>query len=71
MIACGYGISLDAENLRFGAFDQDRTPESRALIEAFTSNPRYFHERTPIDKSEELERPPGRCRDPAQLRQRP
>jgi ribosome-dependent ATPase len=56
MIACGYGISLDVENLRFGAFDQDRTLESRALIEAFTSNPRYFQERTPVTKSEELER---------------
>src|SRR6516164_4930300 len=31
MIAFGYGISLDVENLRFGSFDQDRTPESRAF----------------------------------------
>jgi ribosome-dependent ATPase len=30
MIAFGYGISLDVEHLRFGAFDQDRTPESRS-----------------------------------------
>jgi ribosome-dependent ATPase len=37
MIAFGYGISLDVEHLRFGAFDQDRTPESRSLIEAFSA----------------------------------
>jgi ribosome-dependent ATPase len=57
MIAFGYGISLDVENLRFGAFDQDRTPESRTLIEAFSSVPRYFDERPPpIASSEELDR---------------
>jgi ribosome-dependent ATPase len=57
MIAFGYGISLDVEHLRFGAFDQDRTPESRDLIEAFSSNPRYFDERPPpIGSSEELDR---------------
>src|SRR5262249_7617487 len=52
MIAFGYGISLDVENLRFGAFDQDRTSESRTLIEAFTGSPRYFDERPPIGSSE-------------------
>src|SRR5262245_46513401 len=56
MIAFGYGISLDVEHLRFGAFDQDRTPESRSLIEAFSSVPRYFDEiPPPIDTSEELD----------------
>jgi ribosome-dependent ATPase len=56
MLAFGYGISLDVENLRFGSFDQDRTPESRAFIEAFTSIPRYFRDTPPIGTSEELER---------------
>jgi ribosome-dependent ATPase len=57
MIAFGYGISLDVEHLRFGAFDQDRTPESRDLIEAFSSNPRYFDERPPpVGSSDELDR---------------
>src|SRR5262245_53411211 len=57
MIAFGYGISLDVEHLRFGAFDQDRTPESRSLIEAFSSVPRYFEEiPPPIDTSEDLDR---------------
>jgi ribosome-dependent ATPase len=56
MIAFGYGISLDVEHLRFAAFDQDRTPESRGLIEAFTSIPRYFNETPPVGTSEELDR---------------
>lgn len=47
MIAFGFGISFDVENLNFAAFDQDNTPESRALIDEFTSS-RYFSERPPI-----------------------
>ncbi|WP_034997335.1 ribosome-associated ATPase/putative transporter RbbA [Beijerinckia mobilis] len=47
MIAFGYGISFDVENLRFAAFDQDRTPESRELLEHFSGS-RYFAEQTPI-----------------------
>ena len=56
MVAFGYGISFDVEHLRFAALDQDRTPESRSLIEAFTSSPRYFNERPPIGTSDELDR---------------
>jgi ribosome-dependent ATPase len=56
MIAFGYGISFDVEHLRFAAFDQDRTPESRTLIEAFTGSPRYFDERPPINTIDELDR---------------
>jgi ribosome-dependent ATPase len=56
MIAFGYGISLDVEHLRFAAFDQDRTPESRTLIEAFTGNPRYFVEQPPVGSTDELDR---------------
>ncbi|MGO9458604.1 MAG: ribosome-associated ATPase/putative transporter RbbA, partial [Rhodomicrobium sp.] len=56
MIACGYGISLDVEHLRFGVFDQDRTKESRDVIDAFTSNPRWFREiHPPVSSSDELE----------------
>ena len=57
MIAFGYGISLDVEHLRFAAFDQDQTPESRNLIEAFSASSRYFEQRpSPIGSSEELDR---------------
>ncbi|MGO4673909.1 ribosome-associated ATPase/putative transporter RbbA [Bosea sp. 2YAB26] len=54
MIAFGFGISFDVENLRFSALDQDNTPESRQLIEAFSGS-RYFDERAPIRTAEELD----------------
>jgi ribosome-dependent ATPase len=57
MIAIGYGVSLDVENVRFAGFDQDQTKQSRDVVDAFSSNPRWF--RTippPISSGEELER---------------
>jgi ribosome-dependent ATPase len=57
MIAIAYGISLDVEHLRFGTFDQDSTKQSRDVIEAFSSNPRYFKlVPPPIGSSAELDR---------------
>ncbi|MGO9361942.1 MAG: ribosome-associated ATPase/putative transporter RbbA [Rhodomicrobium sp.] len=57
MIACGYGISLDVQHLRFSVFDQDRTKESRNAVDAFTSTPRWFREiPPPVSSSEELDR---------------
>ena len=35
MIAFGFGVTFDVEDLAYAAFDQDRTPESRELLEAF------------------------------------
>jgi ribosome-dependent ATPase len=56
MIVIAYGVSLDVENLRFAAFDQDRTKESRDVIDAFSSNPRWFVEiPPPISSSDELD----------------
>jgi ribosome-dependent ATPase len=55
MFAFGYGITFDVENLNFAAFDQDRTPESRRLLEGFSGS-RYFSERPPISSPAELER---------------
>ncbi|TDR89718.1 ribosome-associated ATPase/putative transporter RbbA [Enterovirga rhinocerotis] len=54
MLAFGFGISFDVENLKFAAYDQDNTPESRQLVEAFSSS-RYFDERPPIRSPAELE----------------
>ena len=54
MFAFGYGITFDVENLNFAAFDQDRTPESRRLLEGFSGS-RYFSERPPISSAAELE----------------
>jgi len=55
MIAFGYGISFDVENLTFAAFDQDRTLESRQFLESFEGS-RYFKERPPIANASELDR---------------
>ena len=56
MIVIAYGVSLDVENVRFAAFDQDRTKASRDVIDAFSSNPRWFVEiPPPISSSDELE----------------
>jgi ribosome-dependent ATPase len=55
MFAFGYGITFDVENLNYAAFDQDRTPESRRLLEGFSGS-RYFSERPPIGSTAELER---------------
>ncbi len=80
MIAFGFGISFDVENLRFAAFDLDNTPESRSLIEQFASS-RYFSEGSPIRSLGDLNRrllsgaiqlaieiPPGFGRDVASAR---
>ena len=47
MFAFGYGISFDIEHLKYAAFDQDDTPESRQLLDGFSSS-RYFSEQPPV-----------------------
>ncbi|BCP51775.1 multidrug ABC transporter ATP-binding protein [Kaistia sp. 32K] len=54
MITFGYGISFDVENLTFAAYDQDKTQESRQLLENFSAS-RYFSERPDIASSAELQ----------------
>lgn len=41
LILIGYGISLDARDVRFGVVDEDRTVESSGLYQSFASSP-YF-----------------------------
>src|SRR5262249_21363582 len=56
MILSSYGVSLDVENLPFAAFAQDRTKESRDVIDAFSSNPGWFVEiPPPISSGDELD----------------
>ena len=55
MVIFGYGISLDVENLRFAAFDQDNSAQSRNYLEAFRGS-RYFEEHAPINSPSELHR---------------
>jgi ribosome-dependent ATPase len=80
ILAFGYGITFDVENLKYAAFDQDQTPESRRLLESFSGS-HYFSEQPPISSATEIEQrmrsgelavvveiPPGFGRDLASLR---
>ena len=48
------GISFDVEKLNYAVLDQDRSPESLAFTDYFSSS-RYFNERPPINSSSELD----------------
>ncbi|WP_316219359.1 ribosome-associated ATPase/putative transporter RbbA [Bradyrhizobium sp. SZCCHNR2026] len=54
MLAMGFGITFDVENLKYAAFDQDQTPESRRLLESFSGS-HYFSEQPPVSSSAELD----------------
>ncbi len=54
MLAFGFGINTDVDNVTFAAFDRDRTTESRAYLQAFTGSA-YFTERRPIADIAEME----------------
>jgi ribosome-dependent ATPase len=54
LLAFGYGISFDVENLRFAGLDRDRSAESRALLQEFEGS-RYFTQQPPATDSAELE----------------
>jgi ribosome-dependent ATPase len=57
MLAFGFGITTDVENIRYAALDLDQTPESREYLEQFASTPRYFEKTAPVRSPEEaLER---------------
>ena len=55
MLAFGYGISFDIENLAMAAFDQDQTPQSRELLQGLEGS-RYFSVQPPITSDEEAQR---------------
>jgi ribosome-dependent ATPase len=55
MLAFGYGISFDIENLATAAFDQDDTSQSRELLQGFEGS-RYFSMQPPITSTEDMER---------------
>ena len=55
MVIFGYGISLDVEHLRFAAFDQDNSAQSRSYLEAFRGS-RYFEEQAAVSSPQELHR---------------
>ena len=55
MLAFGFGISFDIENLKMAAFDQDQSPQSRELLQGFEGS-RYFSVQPPITSDEEAQR---------------
>ncbi|MGA2495677.1 MAG: ribosome-associated ATPase/putative transporter RbbA [Roseiarcus sp.] len=55
MLAFGWGISFDIENLQMAAFDQDDTPQSRQLLDGFDGS-RYFSVQPPVTSASEAER---------------
>ncbi len=55
MLAFGFGITTDVENIRFSYLDLDRSPESRAYIAAFEGS-RYYVPHAPGQTPEEMER---------------
>lgn len=55
MLLFAYGISMDVNGLRFAAYDQDRTPESRAYLANFSGST-YFEEVPEVSSDAELQR---------------
>ncbi len=53
MLLFAYGISMDVTGLKFAAFDQDRTPESRAYLANFSGST-YFEEVPEVTSDDEL-----------------
>jgi len=54
MLAFGYGISFDIENLKMAWLDQDETPQSRELLQGFEGS-RYFSVQPPIKTAREMD----------------
>lgn len=55
MLLFAYGISTDVTGLKFAAFDQDRSPESRAYLANFAGS-EYFDEVPEVTSEDELHR---------------
>jgi ribosome-dependent ATPase len=55
MLAFGYGISFDIENLQMTSFDQDNTPQSRQLLDGFSGS-RYFSVQASVASAAEADR---------------
>ncbi len=55
MLALGYGLSFDVEDLTYVALDRDRTLTSRSYLEKFSGSP-YFLERPPVLSHAESDR---------------
>ena len=54
MIAFGYGITFDLEDISYAVLDRDQTPESRSYLENFAGS-RYFSQRALLRNYSDLE----------------
>lgn len=54
MLTFGYGISFDVTDLPYAVLDQDQSPESRQLLEAFSGS-RYFAEQPASSDAQDLQ----------------
>ena len=54
MLAFGFGITTDVENIRFAYLDLDQSPASRSYLAAFEGS-RYFVRHAPAQTPEELQ----------------
>ncbi|WP_372890539.1 ribosome-associated ATPase/putative transporter RbbA [Rhodosalinus sp.] len=54
MIAVGFGISFDVDNLSYAVLDRDRSPESRTLTRQFSGS-RYFSEGPALGSADEMD----------------
>ncbi len=59
LVTIGFGISFDVDKISFAVNDQDRSPESRRLIEAFSSIPQ-FEQQADFATNAELDQRMGR-----------
>ncbi|MEP3116245.1 ribosome-associated ATPase/putative transporter RbbA [Nisaea sp.] len=55
MLAMGYGISFDVEDMRYAVLDQDRSRESRMVLRQFEGS-RYFSAAQELQDTEDLDR---------------
>ena len=54
MIAFGYGITFDLEDISYAVLDRDQSPESRSYLENFAGS-RYFEQRSPLHNYRDLD----------------
>jgi ribosome-dependent ATPase len=56
MLAFGFGITTDVENIRFAPLDLDQTPESRAYVAEFESAPSFLPQPSILSQREAEQR---------------
>ncbi len=55
LLAFGYGITFDVEDISYAVLDRDQSPESRVYLENFSGS-RYFEEQTPLYQYADMEK---------------